>query len=123
MPHQPKPAEQLAAELMQQAKPVPAERIEAIYDEEREHLNNELLREQVNKFKEDNEARRKFATALFVVTVIWMVFILIIVVAYGRGWLQYPSAVVITLITTTTANVFGFMYIVANYLFNKDKST
>ena len=33
------------------------------------------------------------------------------------------DGVLIALITTTTANVFGFFYVVVNYLFNKDKST
>jgi hypothetical protein len=52
-----------------------------------------------------------------------MFLVLAIIVAYGKEFLKFSDTVIVTLITTTTANVFGFFYFVANYLFNKDKST
>jgi hypothetical protein len=52
-----------------------------------------------------------------------MFIVLLIVIQCGRKSLMLSDGVLIALITTTTANVFGFFYVVVNYLFNKDKST
>ena len=59
----------------------------------------------------------------FLFPVIWMFFILLIVYGCGDGKLKLSDTVLVTLITTTTVNIFGFLYVVVNYLFNKDKST
>lgn len=75
------------------------------------------------RFEDENNARNYLTSAIFTITVIWMFFILMIVLACGKGNLVLSDTVIVTLITTTTANVFGFMYIVSKYLFNENKST
>jgi len=71
----------------------------------------------------ENKARIDLSDAIFTVTVIWMAAILLVVYLCGCGSMRLSDTVLVALITTTTANVFGFLYVVVNYLFNKDKST
>jgi hypothetical protein len=49
----------------------------------------------------------------------WLFLVLGIFIAVGKGSLVYSDSVIITLLTTTTANVLGLVAIVANYLFKK----
>lgn len=78
---------------------------------------------QLQRISEENSLRKQYSDNIFTVTVIWMFLILLMVVACGQKTLVLSDSVIIALITTTTANVAGFLYVVVNYLFNKDKST
>jgi hypothetical protein len=91
--------------------------------EEVEELNAEFTRAQLKRLIDDNKARKMFSQRLFFITVLWMFIVLVIVIQCGRKVITLSDGVLIALITTTTANVFGFFYVVVNYLFNKDKST
>ncbi len=86
-------------------------------------IEDEFKSEQLKRLREDNAARKNFSIAIFIITVIWMFLVLWIVFNCAKGGLHLSDAVLIALITTTTANVFGFFYLVVNYLFNKEKST
>jgi hypothetical protein len=86
-------------------------------------LDAEFEKEALKRLVDDNHARKSYSQWLFAITVIWMFVVLIIVIQCGRRSLVLSDGVLIALITTTTANVFGFFYVVVNYLFNKDKST
>ena len=91
--------------------------------EEVEVLNAEFTKAQLKRLIDDNKARKMFSQRLFFITVLWMFIVLAIVIQCGRNKITLSDGVLIALITTTTANVFGFFYVVVNYLFNKDKST
>jgi hypothetical protein len=82
-----------------------------------------MAKEHLRRLIEDNKARKTFSYWIFIATVLWMFFVLMIVVQVGRRSIMLSDGVLIALITTTTANVFGFLYVVVNYLFNKNKST
>jgi hypothetical protein len=86
-------------------------------------FKEEFSRAQLKRLIDDNNARKTFSLWLFSITVLWMFIVLMIVIQCGRQAIILSDSVLITLITTTTANVFGFFYVVVNYLFNKDKST
>jgi len=86
-------------------------------------LEEEYSRVQLRRLLDDNKARKAFSQWIFAITVLWMFMVLIIVIQCSRGVFMLSDGVLIALITTTTANVFGFFYVVVNYLFNKDKST
>ena len=86
-------------------------------------LDAEFEKEALKRLIEDNHARKSFSQWIFVLTVLWMFSVLMLVIQCGRQALVLSDGVLIALITTTTANVFGFFYVVVNYLFNKDKST
>ncbi len=67
--------------------------------------------------------RRGYAFALFGLSAIWLLFIGGYLILAGRGVLKTADAVLIALISTTTANVLGLFYIVARWLFpNKSNS-
>ncbi|MEI6946614.1 hypothetical protein V9K67_05385 [Paraflavisolibacter sp. H34] len=90
---------------------------------EADYLDTAYKHAQVEKIKDDNIGRKRYAELIFAITVIWLFIILMIVIQCGKGTLRLSDAVLITLITTTTASVFGFFLLVVNYYFNKDKST
>ena len=94
-----------------------------IHELQKKALELQLLKAQIRKFEDDNEGRREFSRSIFLVTVIWMFLVLMIVLQCARGKWVLSDSVLIALITTTTATVIGIFIIVANYLFNRDKST
>lgn len=86
-------------------------------------LKNDELQARVNKINDDNNGRKRLTEVILSIVTVWMVLILATVWATGRNNLHLSDAVLITLIGTTTANIIALLVIVANYLFNKDKST
>jgi antibiotic biosynthesis monooxygenase (ABM) superfamily enzyme len=89
--------------------------------QEKEKIKNEKSRVKLDGLKEYFEARKEFAQHIFTLVCLWLFFILIIVIASGKGNLILSDAVLITLITTTTVNVCGFLYVVAKFLFPPKK--
>jgi hypothetical protein len=133
-----KPPEELLAEFqkgLQTAQSTKVDTAEAVNEEkkeleegrlhelEKQALELQLLKAQIQKFENDNESRREFSRNIFAVTVIWMFLVFMVVLQVAIGKWRLPNSVLIALITTTTANVIGIFIIVANYLFNKEKST
>lgn len=96
---------------------------ERIHELQKKALELQLLTAQIRKFEDDNEGRREFSRSIFIVTVIWMFLVLMVVVQCARAKWALSDSVLIALITTTTATVIGIFIIVANYLFNREKST
>jgi hypothetical protein len=86
-------------------------------------LEEEFTRAQLKRLLDDNHARKTFSQWIFVITILWMFAVLMVVIQCSRKIFVLSDGVLIALITTTTANVFGFFYVVVNYLFNKEKST
>jgi hypothetical protein len=79
-------------------------------------LNEQILRERV----QDMGERIIFADRAFLLALIWVVFLVILPVLqlifsiWGKGLSDVQFS---TVITTTTASVFGFWYLVGRYLF------
>ncbi len=94
-----------------------------IHELEKQALELQLLKAQIRKFEDDNEGRREFSRNIFAVTVVWMFLVLMIVIQCAVGKWRLSDSVLVALITTTTATVIGIFIIVANYLFNREKST
>jgi hypothetical protein len=90
--------------------------------ETREHYL-ERMREDLERIKTENSVRLKLTKRFSIITVFWILLILMVVIFSGLGVLNLANSVLIALISTTTANVFGFMYVVVKYLFNERKST
>lgn len=133
-----KPPEELLVEFqnkLQTAQSTKVDTAEAISEEKRElederlqelekkALQLKLLKAQIRKFEDDNQGRREFSRSIFAVTVIWMFLVLMVIIQCAGGRWHLSDAVLIALITTTTANVIGIFLLVANYLFNREKST
>lgn len=96
---------------------------EKLHELEQQALELQLLKAQIRKFEDDNEGRKEFSRNIFAVTVVWMFLVLMIVIQCANGKWHLSDSVLIALVTTTTATVIGIFIIVANYLFNRDKST
>jgi hypothetical protein len=74
--------------------------------------------------QDDLLARRTWGNRIFLLLVAWLIAVFVVVVCQGFGLLGFhlSDSVLITLITTTTANILGLGYVVANYLFPKNKA-
>lgn len=61
--------------------------------------------------------RKIYALAIFVLSAVWLTFIMFFLWKAGKRLLTVSDPVLIALITTTTINVLGLFYIVARWLF------
>ncbi len=94
---------------------------------EKESDRFDRAREQlaIQGLQQDISERKTYAGRIFRLVVCWLSSILLIVIAQGIRWpwlSQYigfylPEAVLIALVTTTTASVVGILLIVTRYLF------
>lgn len=101
-------------------------------DEEEQKLNQrsnaaikteeiKVLKNYNKTLKENNRLRRKYAYYIFVFTCLWTSLIFLILILQGFNTFEcfyLSNNVLITLITTTTINVFGFFVLVVKFLFN-----
>jgi hypothetical protein len=75
----------------------------------------------IDGLNQDRTERKKYAQLIYWMLVGWLVVILTLVFLYGLKAVFYSDAVLITLITTTTANITVFFLGVVRYLFpNKE---
>ncbi len=97
------------------------EREEFKTDDERKAEEVIALKLKNNQFKDDMAARRKYAGRAYTVTLFWLFsLILFVLLQYIKpcGW-QLTEVEFVTVVTTTTASVFGFWMLVLNYLFKR----
>lgn len=129
-----RPAETISEELP--GEPLPGFDTDKAFKEEGEKLNevqiqeirrlkiqNDVREGQSQKIKDDNEARKLHSGLIFLLVFIWLITVLVIIILNGARVLNLSDKVIITLLSTTSINVIGLLVIVANYLFNKNKST
>lgn len=101
-----------------------------------DEVNIELRLEDLRTRKEYNDLlaqnrheRKKYARYIFLLTCIWATLIFLIVIAVGFGSDRRPfsfhisDTVLVTLISTTTINFFGFFLLVVKYLFYTGQET
>lgn len=87
-------------------------------------INYLLKKEVLASLQQNNRDRFIFARYTFFLTCFWIFVVIIIVFfngfrnANGVRFLQLSDSVLITLITTTTINIFGFFLLVIKFLFN-----
>lgn len=80
-------------------------------------IQNDILEEGLNKLKQDRGQRKGLSYALFGFMCVYMFAVLIIVSCCGLTWMQLSDNVIITLLTTTLADVIGIFGFVAKYLY------
>lgn len=108
-----------------QDHPDPAE-ADAVLDQS-EQLFEARKREQIIREKDqildergdEHSLRKTYIQASFVLVVGVTFTALFLTVAAGMKWLELSDTVIITLLTTTTANVIGILLIAFNWLFPK----
>lgn len=80
-------------------------------------IQNDILEEGLNKLIQDRGQRKGLSYALFGFMCVYMFAVLIIVSCCGLAWMQLSDNVIITLLTTTLADVIGIFGFVAKYLY------
>ncbi len=76
--------------------------------------------EEIASLKQDREQRKDFSNRIFVFMCLYMFVAIVIVFCCGFGWMRLDPSVLITLLTTTLADVIGVFTFVAKYLFHRN---
>lgn len=85
----------------------------------KEDVELELQKEELESRRQDRRQRGRFSIWIFGFMGVYMFFILAVLVLAGAGVLNLSDTVLVSLLTTTTADVIGIFIIVAKYLFHK----
>lgn len=79
---------------------------------------------ELKEIQQNTKLRRIYISRNFILTCIWLILVLFIVVCQGFSIFHFNlhDSVLITLLSTTTANIIGVLVIVITYLFkNKQR--
>jgi hypothetical protein len=78
---------------------------------------------EISRNQDEHELRKKYLLYVFLFVVIFVVLVLVLVSIAGCKCIPFylSDAVLITLLTTTTANVIGILFIAFNWLFPSRK--
>jgi hypothetical protein len=92
--------------------------------QEEDDLQKEHAKAILRGLKQDIDERKKYAKYFFVLACFWLAAITILLVLQGFGSLwpipfKLADNVLLAVIGSTTVNVLGILYVVANYLFPK----
>lgn len=97
---------------------------------EKASLENQRLEADLAGLRQDTAERKKYAGRFFYLSCAWISIITVILLLQGFGafWsgkfpFKLSEPVVLATIGSTTVNVLGILYIVANYLFPKRAPT
>lgn len=90
-------------------------------EEEERSFEHERQRISLQGLIDDVKARKKWGERVFYLLIAWLITDLLCICLQGFSAFGFhvSDAIIITLISTTTANVLGLGYVVANYLFPK----
>lgn len=105
-------------EFLQQTKdePTPQTVGEAHYLEHQVEVA--IRNEYLVTLRNNNKERLNYARKTFILTCFWIGIVIIVVILNSMRIVNLSDTVLITLISTTTINVFGFFYLVIKYLFH-----
>ncbi len=90
--------------------------IEVLIEAQRKEIEKQC--EEIESLKQDRKQRKVFSYCIFGFMCIYMATSLVIVFLCGLGIMVLDVSVLITLLTTTLANVIGVFTFVAKYLFH-----
>ena len=95
-------------------------------EREKEDLDTQRLQAELAGLRQDTAERKRYASRFYYLSCAWIVIITLILLLQGFGsfWFgkcpfKLSEAVVLAVIGSTTANVLGILFVVANYLFPK----
>jgi hypothetical protein len=94
--------------------------------QEEDDLQKEHARAILRGVKQDIDERKKYAKRFFILACFWLAAITVLLALQGFGsfWFglmpfKLADSVLLAVIGSTTVNVLGILYVVANYLFPK----
>lgn len=88
-------------------------------DRDAAQISNDKQRAELAQLTNDNEGRKHFSECIFTMMIIWMFLVLMIVINVSMKKIYLSDNVIITLLTTTSANIIGLFAIVVRYFFKK----
>ncbi|MBF4494768.1 hypothetical protein IRZ83_14345 [Flavobacterium sp. JLP] len=88
-----------------------------------EYMSYEKHIQEIKNSDQNMVERKNYAEYIFSFTCLWCIAILFILIWKGMGKLNLSDEIIITLIGSSTVNVFVFFRLVTKYLFNEAKST
>ena len=93
-------------------------------EDEQRWFSRERKRVELQGLIDDIDARKKWGERVFWLLTGWLAadFLCVCFQGFQLNGFRVSDPIIITLITTTTVNVLGLGYIVANYLFPKPSS-
>lgn len=104
---------------------LPEEETDVVETDERQDIELDRLRMQLEDQKEDLQGKRQdrlqrkdFAIAIFGMMWLYMFIALAIVITVGNGNLELSDTILTVLLGTTAANIIGSFNFVAKYLFH-----
>ena len=83
----------------------------------RDDIELELKKEELESIRQDRRQRGKFSVSIFIFMGSYLLLVLVVLVLSGVKVLSISDAVLISLLSSTTADVIGIFIIVAKYLF------
>jgi hypothetical protein len=86
----------------------------------KDQVELDIRRAYLESLQDNNRQRKQYARNTFILTCIWISVVLVIAGLSGFEKIKLSDTVLVTLITTTTANVFGFFFLVMKYLFRTE---
>ena len=93
---------------------------------EEEDLERQRTKALIKGIEQDIGERKKYAKRFFTLACCWLAAITLLLLLHGFGsfWFglmpfRLPDNVLLAVIGSTTVNVLGILYVVANYLFPK----
>lgn len=121
------PDEQLLLELLTDTEPRDRDieaKVADAGEQERRALDNAKRRAEIENLDQVRDERKKYASRVYWLVVVWLAVIGFILVLQGFGFREFNLSdnVVLMLIGTTTGSVVGIFLIVANYLFPRRSS-
>ena len=102
------------------SSPEVKERAKQDVDNDNQRYRSEKLDNDIKE--QDKEERRLYAYRVFTLICIWLLCVVLILIAQGHGNLYYSDTIIVTLLTTTTANIIGLFAIVNGYLFKTENN-
>jgi magnesium-transporting ATPase (P-type) len=82
-------------------------------------LTAKRLEQDIKDREQDRDQRKEFSIKIFWFLVVYIVVVFAYMFFSGFGLMDNDTSVLITLLTTTTANVIGIFILVVKYLFSK----
>ena len=93
------------------------------YEAEVDYVEDQREKIEIAGLKQDIAARKVYAALFFLLAALWMavISVLLFFQGFGQGRLGFKlsDTVLLAAIGSTTANLVGILYVVANYLFPK----
>lgn len=92
-------------------------RDEDTFSTREQNLRLAKMEEEIESIKQDRKQRKPFSVALFIFMGIYVIIAVLIVIGCGLELLHLSDTVIITMLTTTLANIISIFSFVAKYLY------